>query len=140
MPKTLKGSRIGIYKCTIANGFVSKDKPGYLRGEYIGVFTWDDLVSRIIPDLRKYRLKASDYPVLITSWRLRAGALPKSLPMNVAPQKFTVKAMGGLRNLKKMLGMPVRRKKDPLSETWEAVVDSSDRAFKVVGQRIIEPS
>lgn len=140
MPKPLKDSRIGVYKCTIANGFVSKVKGGYIRGDYIGVFTWDDLISRIIPDLRQYRLEISQYPVLITSWRLQQGAPSKPMPMPAPHQKLNGKSAGGLRNLKRMLGMPVRCKKDPRTETWEAVVDSTGRAVKVVGQRLIEQS
>ncbi len=104
MPKPLKDSRIGVYKCTIVNGFVSKGD--YIRGDYIGVFTWDDLVSRIIPDLRQNRLKGSEYPVLITSWRLQEGDLSKPLPMTVPRNRLTVKAAGGLRNLKRMVGIP----------------------------------
>ncbi len=138
MPKPLKNSRIGVYKCTMVNGFVSRGE--YIRGNYIGVFTWDDLVSRIIPDLRQNRLKGSEYPVLITSWRLQEGNLSKPLPMTVPRNRLTVKAAGGLRNLKRMVGMPVRRKKDPRTETWEAVVDGTGRAIKVVGQRLIEQS
>jgi len=138
VPKPLKDSRIGVYKRTIANGFVNKGE--YIRGDYIGVFTWNDLIARIIPDLKQNRLKPSDYPVLITSWQLKPGNPSKPMPMPAPRNKLTVKAAGGKRNLKKMLGMPVGRKKDPRTEIWEAVVDSTDRAFKVVGQRIIEQS
>jgi hypothetical protein len=135
MPKPPKDSRIGVYKCTIVNGFVSKGD--YIRGDYIGVFTWDDLVYRIIPDLRQYRLRGSEYPVLITSWRLREGDPPKPIPIPAPHQKLNVKSVG-VRDLKRMFGLPVRRKKDPRSETWEAVVYATGRAVKVVGQKLVD--
>lgn len=122
----------------MVNGFVSKGE--YIRGDYIGIFTWDDLISRIIPDLRQYRLEISQYPVLIASWRLQQGDPPKPMPMPVLQQKLTVKSAGGVREAKRIIGMPIRRKKDPHTEIWVAVVDSTGRAFKVVGQRIIEQS
>lgn len=140
MSRPLKNSRIGVYKCSIVNGFVSKVKGGRIRGDYIGVFTWDDLISRIIPDLRQNRLKGSEYPVLVTSWRLQKGDPSKPLPITVPRNRLTVKAAGGLRNFKRMVGMPVRRKKDPRTETWEAVVYDTGRAIKVVGQRLVEQS
>jgi hypothetical protein len=136
MPKPLKDSRYGVYKGTITNGFVSRGN--YVCGDYIGVFTWDQLIANIVPDLRQYRLETSDYPVLITSWRLKAGDPPKSLPENVPSQKLNVKAAGGLRDLKEMIGMPLKRKKVASSEIREAVVDSTERAVKVVGQRLLE--
>ena len=137
MPKPLKNSRIGVYKCTIVNGLVSKGDP--IRYDYIGVFTWDGLVSRIIPDLiRQNRLKGSEYPILITSWRLQEGDPSKPLPMPVPPQKLTVKSAGGVRNLKRIVGLPVRRKKNPRTETWEAVVDDTGRAIKVIGQKLVD--
>ena len=140
MPKPLKDSRIGIYKCSIVNGFVSKVKGGYVRGDYIGVFTWDDLVSRIIPDLRQNRLKGSEYPILITSWRLQEGDPSKPLPMPVPSQKLTVKSAGGVRGLKRILGLPVRRKKNPRTETWEAVVYDTGQAIKVIGKKLVDQS
>ncbi len=136
MPKPLKDSRIGVYKCTIVNGLVSKGE--YIRGYYIGVFKWDQLISNIIPDLKQYRLEVSQYPVLITLYRLQHGDHPKPLSIIVPSQKLTVKSAGGVRNAKRMLGMPVSRKKDPRTETWEAVVYDTGRVIKVVGQRLIE--
>ena len=134
MPKPLKNSRIGVYKCTVVNGFVSKGE--YIRGNYIGVFTWDDLISRIIPDLRQYRLEISQYPVLITSWRLQQGDPSKSMPD--PSQKLTAKSAGGVRNMKKMLGWPIRRKKDPRTESWEAVVYDTGQAIKVIGKKLVD--
>lgn len=130
MSEPLKNSRIGVYSCTVTNGLVTKGK--YIRGDYIGVFTWDDLISRIIPDLRQYRLEVSQYPVLITSWQLQVVDRPKPARTPVGQHKLT---STGLRDLKAMLDMPVR-KKNPRTETWEAVVDSTGRAFKVIDQRI----
>ncbi len=136
MPKPRKNSRIGVYKCTIVNGFVSKGE--YIRGDYIGVFTWDDLISRIIPDLRQYRLEISQYPVLITSWRLQQGDPSKPMPMPAPHQKLNGKSAGGLRNLKRMLGLPIRRKKNPGTETWEAVVYDTGQAIKVIGNKLVD--
>jgi len=136
MPRLLKNSRIGVYECSIANGCVTKGR--YICGYYIGMFTWDHFISEIIPDLRQYRLTGSEYPILITSWRLQEGDPSKPIPMPVLPQKLTIKSAGGLRNSKKMLGLPVRRKKNPSTETWEAVVDHTGRVIKVVGQRLAD--
>ncbi len=134
MPRPLKDSRIGIYECTITNGLVSKDKP--IRYDYKGVFTWDDLISNIIPDLRQNRrLQISQYPVLITSWRLQKGDLSKP-----KPGAQTTKTNGSLTvyALRRQVGIPLKRKKDPRSETWEAVVYETGRAVKIRGHKLMD--
>ena len=139
MPKPLRDSKYGVYKCTVVDGFVSKVKGGYIRGDHIGVFTWDQLIDNIIPDfIQNRRLEISQYPVLITSWRLKQGDPPKPIPMPETPHKLTLKSAGGKRKAKRMLGLPLKRKKAPGSETWQAVVYSDGRAVKVIGQRLAE--
>lgn len=136
MSKPLKDSRIGVYQCTIVNGLVSKGE--YIRGYYIGVFTWDQLISNIIPDLKQYRLKGFEYPILITSWMLQEGAPTEPLPRLVPSRKLTLKSAGGVRAMKKILGLPVSRKKNPRTETWEAVVYDTSHAVKVIGKKLVE--
>ncbi len=134
MPKPLKNSRIGVYECTITNGAVSKGKP--IRYDYKGVFTWDDLISNIIPDLRQNcRLEISQYPVLITFWRLQKGNPPK--PKSGAQATKTNGSLT-LYALRRQFGIPLRRTKDPQSETWEAVVYDTGRAIKVIGQKLVD--
>ena len=119
MPRPLRNSRLGFYECGIADGVVTKGK--YIRGDYIGVFNWDDLVSKIIPDLRQNnRLRGFVYPFLVTSWQLR-GSDPSKARLGIS---------------RGSLPQP-RRKKITATERWEAIIDHSGQAIKVEGRRVV---
>lgn len=121
MPKPLRNRRIGIYRCGIVNGMVSKGRR--LRGDYVGVFNWDDLISRIIPDLRdNTRVGISDYPVPIASWQLRG----------TDPSK-------GVLGISRKSSPQPRREKIPETERWEAVVYDTGRALRVEGRKVVGP-
>ena len=121
MPEPLRNSRIGLYECSIDEGKVAKGR--YIRGDYVGVFTWADLISKIIPDLEQNdRIRGFTYPILVISWRLRGddpskGSLGISRRSNPQP----------------------RRRKIPRTERWEAVIDDSGLATRVVGQKLVDP-
>jgi hypothetical protein len=137
MPKKLRNSRYGVYECDITEGLITKGR--YITGDYIGVFTWDDLITEIIPDIREAKQAGwvFEYPVLVASWRLQTSGPPNPLSTPVGEGKLTI-SRAGLQNVKRMLGLPLRRHKDPRTETWEAVVDASDRAIKVVGRQVAQ--
>ena len=119
MPGSLRNSRLGFYTCSIADGVVTKGK--HLRGDYVGVFNWNDLVSKIIPDLIEYRrIDTSDYPVLLVSWQLRGTDLSKG-PLGISRGSFT----------------QPRRKKIPGTERWEAVIDHLGQAMRVERERVV---
>jgi hypothetical protein len=119
MSQPLQNSRIGIYECTVVDSCVSKGR--YIRGDYIGVFTWESLVSKIVPDIiENNRLKGSRYPILITSWQLGGGD----------PSK------GSLGISRRGFPQP-RRKRIPKTEHWEAVIDHSGLATRVEGRRLV---
>ena len=127
MPKPLKNSRIGIYECGIAGGVVTERDKHSIYGAYIGASTWAEFKSEIIPDLKKYnRLRDSEFPVLITSWRLR-GSDPSKGPLGITRRSFP---------------QPPRRK-IPETEQWEAVIeviDDSWRVTRVEGRRLVDVS
>lgn len=137
MPRPLRDSRIGVYECNIVDRSIIKGS--YICGDYIGVFTWDYLISAVIPDLRQKKTARwpFQYPVLIASWRLQQGDPAKPLPIPVSHGKLNISRVG-LAKAKRMVGLPVRRKKNPRTETWEAVVDESGCAIRVVGRRLAD--
>ncbi|MCI0439260.1 MAG: hypothetical protein L0177_09040 [Chloroflexi bacterium] len=120
MPRSLRNSRIGFYECSIGpNKAISKGK--YIRGCYVGVFNWDDLISKIIPDLMENkRIPVDKYPVLIISWQLRGGD-PSSLGIPISRRPIP----------------PARRKRIAASEHWEAVVYQTGLAVRVEGDRLV---
>lgn len=118
MAQPLKNSRIGVYECGMAGGLVTKGR--YLWGDYVGVFSWDALISRIVPDLKgNSRLRDAQFPVLITSWQLRGHDASK-----------------GVLGISRRISPQPRRKKIQGTERWEAVIDSSWRVTKVEGRRL----
>jgi len=133
MARHLKSARIGVYECHLDGRFVLKGK--WLKG-YYGLFRYDLLDSMIIPDIKDAKRAGWDFefPVLITSYSLGRGDLPKPLPK---PQgKLTVKSAGGLTKLRRMVGIPIRRKKVPRTEAWKVVIDIRGQAFKVEGHKL----
>jgi len=126
--KQLKSARIGVYECRLGGGFVSKGK--WVKG-YYGLFRDALLDSMIIPDLKDAKRAGWDFefPVLIVSYYLGKGDIPKPLPK--PPGSLSVKSAGGVIALRRMIGIPVRRKKIPNTETWEVVIDARGQVFKV---------
>ena len=119
MPRPLRNSRLGYYECSISDGVVTKGK--YIRGDYVGVFNWDALVSEIIPDLRwNNRLMASEYPILVVSWQLR-GSDPSRGTLGISRASFP----------------RPRRYKIKATERWEAVIDHLNQAMRVEGERVV---
>jgi len=136
MPKEHhKSVRIGIYQCHLQGSLISKGK--WITG-YYGLFRDDILNSKIIPELQDAKRAGRDFkfPVLIVSYYLDKGDPPKPLPKPSG--KLTVKSVGGLNRLRRMIGVPVRRKKIPHTEIWQAVVDRDGQAFKVQGHKLIK--
>ena len=136
MHKALRDSRIGVYESEIADDG-SVWKGNYVCGNYIGVFNRDYLLSEIIPDLRQKKQAGwpFNYPLLIATWSLQQGDPPKPLPMPGSSAKLNMRRTGVL-NVRRMLGLPIRRKKNPRTEIWQAVVDESGRARRVTAGRI----
>ncbi|MCH8185418.1 MAG: hypothetical protein IH862_04880, partial [Chloroflexi bacterium] len=106
---------------------VAKGDKRSIYGDYIGVFNWDEFKSKIIPDLKKNnRLRGSEFPVLMISWRLR-GRDPSKGPLAITRRSFP---------------QPPRRK-IPETEQWEAVIeviDDSWRVTRVEGRRLVDVS
>lgn len=73
--------------------------------------------------------------MLIVSYNLGRGDTPKPLPK--PPAKLTVKSAGGVTKLRRMVGIPTRRKRIPGTETWEVVIDAHGRVFKVEDQQLV---
>lgn len=133
MAKQLKSARIGVYECHLDRSFISKGK--WITG-YYGLYRDALLDSMIIPDLKDAKGAGWDFefPLLVVSYYLGRGDSSKPLPR---PQgKLTVKSAGGVIKLRRMVGIPIRRKKIPETETWEAVIDSQGQAFEVVGHKL----
>jgi hypothetical protein len=128
-----KSVRIGIYECRVDGSFISKGK--WVKG-YYGLYGDDLLDSMIIPDLKDAKRAGwnFDFPVLVVSYCLGKGDSPKPLPR--PPGKLSVKSAGGVVALRRMLGIPVRRKKIPETETWEVVIDSQGQVFEVEGHKL----
>lgn len=133
MAKQLKSARIGIYECNLDGNFVLKRK--WVKG-YYGLFSNDLIDSKILPDLQEAKHAGWDFkfPVLIVSYYLGRGVLSKALPR--PPGKLTVKSAGGVIRLRRIVGIPIRRKKIPRTEVWEVVVDAQGQAFKVEGYKL----
>lgn len=127
MTRQLKSARIGVYECTLNGNFVSKGK--WVKG-YYGLFRDDLLDSMIIPDIKAAKRAGwnFEFPVLIVSYYLSGGDMPKPLAKPLG--KLSVKSAGGVTRLRRMIGIPVRRKKIPNTETWEAVIDTQGKVFK----------
>ena len=50
MPSQIRDARIGMYECKIhPDGRICKGR--HIRGEYIGVFSWEDFLQSTVPDL-----------------------------------------------------------------------------------------
>lgn len=128
-----KSARIGIYECLLDGSLVIKGKR--VKDHY-GLFYEDILYSKVIPDLQYAKSAGRDFefPVLVVSYYLGGGDPPKPLPKPSGT--LTVKSAGGLNQLRRMMGVPVRRKKIPATETWQVVVDDRGQVFKVQGNRI----
>ena len=128
-----KSARIGVYQCRLDGNFISKGK--WVTG-YYGLFREDILHSKVIPDLQDAKRVGwdFDFPVLVVSYSLGKGDPPKPLPR--PPGKLTVKSAGGVNRLRRMVGVPVRRKKIPKTETWEAVIDAKGQISKVQGHKL----
>ena len=128
-----KSARIGVYQCRLDGSFISKGK--WIKG-YYGLFREDILHSRVIPDLVDAKRAGwdFDFPVLVVSYYLGKGDAPKPLPRPSG--KLTVQSAGGVNRLRRMVGLPVRRKKIPRTETWEAVIDAQGQVFKVQGRKL----
>lgn len=133
MAKQLKSTRIGIYECNLDGNSILKGK--WVKG-YYGLFSNDLIDFKILPDLQEAKHAGWDFefPVLIVSYYLGRGDLPKPLPR--PPGKLTVKSAGGIIKLRRMVGIPIRRKKIPRTEVWEAVIDARGQAFKVEGHKL----
>ena len=121
MTSRIRNSRIGMYECDISpDGTIKKGH--YIRGDYIGVFNWDDLVNKIIPDvIDNDRIPRDKYPVLIASWQLRGSRPSRSVP-------FAISVIG--------MNYP-RRKKIEDTQQWEAVLYISGEVQRVEGHRLV---
>lgn len=133
MPKQPKTARIGVYECNLHGNSVSKVK--WVKG-YYELYHHELLESMIIPDLRDAKRAGwdFDFPVLVVSYLLGPGDPPKPLPRPQSP--LTVKSAGGLTNLRRMVGIPIRRKKIAKTEAWEAVIDDHGQVFEVEGIKL----
>jgi hypothetical protein len=131
----LKSARIGVYECHLDGSFVLKGR--WIKG-YYGLFRDALLDSMIIPDLKEAKRAGQnfEFPVLVVSYSLGKGASPKPFPIPVPKNKLTVKSAGGLNKLRRMVGVPVRRKKIPATEIQEAVIDAQGQIFKVEGSNL----
>mgnify|MGYP001564993607 CR=1 FL=1 len=126
----LKSVRMGIYECTINGASVSKGK--YIAS-YYELFRPDLVGSIILPDLKNKKRAGLDFgfPVLVVSYYLGPGDPPKPYTGPVPQGSLSIKAAGSLTNLRKILGIPTRRKKIQKTECWEAVIDERGRVFEV---------
>jgi hypothetical protein len=137
-----KSARVGVYECRLDGSFISKGK--WVKG-YYGLLPLAELLganplhARIIGDLKDAKRRGEDFefPVLVVSYHLGSGDPPKPLPR--PPGKLTVKSAGGLIRLRRMMGIPVRRKKIVKTETWEAVIDAEGRVLEVEDCRLKGP-
>lgn len=139
MPKNLKSARISIYECNISGNSISKGK--WVKGYYgllplVQLLGDSPLESAIIKDLESAKsiCNGFDFPVLVVSHYLGSGDLSKPLPR--PPGSLTIKSVGGLINLKRIVGIPIRRKKIPKTERWEALIDRERRVIKLEGHRL----
>lgn len=139
MTKQLKSARIGIYECHLVGSFISKGK--WVKGYYgllplVELLGDNPLDSRILKDLKDAKRAAWDFefPVLIVSYSLGRGDIPKPLPR--PPGTLSVKSAGGVVALRRIVGIPIRRKKIPKTETWEALIDTQGQVFEVEGYKL----
>ena len=128
-----KSTRIGIYECHLEGCLISKGK--WVKG-YYALFHDDLLHSTVIPDLKDAKRAGWDFefPVLVVSYYLGSGDPARPLPKPVG--RLSVRSSGGIIALRRMLGIPVRRKRIPHTETWEAVIDAEGRVLEVEGHRL----
>jgi hypothetical protein len=132
MPKSLLDHRIGVYECQKdSSGAVTKGKP---VNSYYAYYRREQLDRLVIPDLERLRDKFS-FPVLVTSWRLEEG-VPSEL-ISRPTGKLSITSAGGLRNAKKALGIPIRRRKASKTEKWEVLIDERGNIFDLDGFRIV---
>jgi len=135
MVKHPTSARIGVYECSLNGNVISKGK--WVKG-YYGLFSHGVIDSNILPDLQEAKRAgwSFQFPVLIVSYNLGKGDLPKPLPKPSA--KLTVKSAGGVIRLRRMVGIPIRRKKIPGTEAWEVVINAQGRVFRVEGYKLTQ--
>lgn len=123
MPGQPPDTRVGVYECEVAGKGITKGK--WVCG-YYGLFSPDRLRNEIIPDLKQKKESGwpFSYPLLVVSYSLGRGDPPKPLPLPVSAKKLSVTAAGGLIRMRRMVGIPIRRKKVQTSECQEALVDA----------------
>jgi len=133
MTRQLKSARIGIYECKLSRSFVSKGR--WIKG-YYGLFRRDLIDSMIMPDLKDAKRASWDFefPVLVVSYYLGSGDLPK--PLKRSPKLKEGETAMGVVTLRRMLDIPARRKKIPKTETWEAVISFQGQVFEVQGHKL----
>jgi hypothetical protein len=137
---SFKSARTTIYECSINENLILKGK--WIKGYYgilplVQLLGDNPLESAIINDLKDKKITDNDfdYPVLVISYYLGSGNPPKPL---LKPQgALTIKSAGGLIRLKRMVSIPVRRKKIPKTEKWQAVIDKEGNVIKIEGNKLI---
>lgn len=139
MPKQLRDRRFGVYECRIVDGIVVKTGPRYVFGGYIGVITQDYIHGSLIPELERLQRSGKfEYPVVVVSWLLRRGEFREPPAPTTRLDKRNL-ARKGLRELRKMVGWPASRMKDPRTEVWEAVIDLTGAVYRLEGYKIAGP-
>ena len=105
---------------------------------YYGLFHEDVLNSLIIPDLNEAKAAGwpFEFPVLIVSYDLGKGDTPEPLPK--PPGRLTLKSAGGVVRGRRMMGIPVRRNKIPVTEEWLRVIDAEGRSYRVEECRLTD--
>lgn len=139
MVKNQSIHRIGIYECEIRDdGVVRKGRSTEIYS--YGLYSREFIKSTILPKLREAKNAGYDFdfPVLVTSWILGKGDPPKPLPRPEGP--LFVSKVGGLRKLKRMVGIPTQRKKMARSEKWEAVIDAEGQVFELENNNRVKDS
>ena len=121
MTNQIRDARIGMYECEIdENERICKGR--YLRGQYIGVFNWDDFLQSIVPDLfENNRLRGAKFPILIVSWQLRGSTAIFRGPLALSRRSMN----------------PRRRKKIDATDNWEAVLFAQDCIRRVKGRKLV---
>ncbi|MFH0768848.1 MAG: hypothetical protein V1932_04705 [Chloroflexota bacterium] len=125
--------RIGLYECHVSGDIVSRGKS--LKKYYYGLFHRDLIDSMILPDLRDMKRTGHsfNFPVLVMTWRLGRGDPPK--PLTRPSGTLTVERAGGLRKLRRMVGIPTQRKGIQQTKNYEAIIDDQGHVYEVDRQR-----
>jgi hypothetical protein len=127
--------RLGVYECEIKNGILmmSTNSPIWYRYVPFPPSAAEEYKKLIWEELTKFNraIRPFQYPILVMSWRLGPGQFKDSTIDPKDRHGVFASNVGGLRNLKKLAGFPIKRVEVPGIRKREVVIFGDGRVVKV---------